>query len=133
MESLMKKQNVWDHWAKKYNALSVQRLSLAPTRKEILLYLEEIFSKDKKYKILDVGCGTGQLLQEIQTKFKDYKLNLSGIDFSKEMINKAKSIGQSIDFQQLDVKDIQTLDGKYDIIICTHSLPYYENQALAIK
>ncbi|MTI57252.1 class I SAM-dependent methyltransferase [Geosporobacter ferrireducens] len=129
----MRKQKVWDFWSKYYEGLWVQKVSLGPTRREILNFLKEILKKEKKYRILDVGCGTGQLLCEIHEAFIEYDLELFGIDFSKAMIERAKIPDHEITFQQMDVREIKGLDQQYDLILCTHSFPYYENQDLAIK
>ncbi|SNS96348.1 Methyltransferase domain-containing protein [Anaerovirgula multivorans] len=128
----MSRREIWDFWAKGYEGLWVQKYSLAPTRREILLYLEKHLEKDKKYRILDVGCGIGQLLREIKSRFQTYELELSGIDFSKEMIQRAEVMGDGISYQQMDVKDIEDLQGPFDIIICTHSFPYYKGQAFVL-
>jgi len=87
----------------------------------------------KRYSILDVGCGTGQLLREIEAEFAEYDLELTGIDFSKSMVNRATSMGGNIRYPQLDVSDIDSLGKGFDIIICTHSFPYYERQDYAIR
>lgn len=129
----MNKEKIWDFWAKRYEKLWVQRVSLEPTRREILLYLDRLLIKGEKYRILDVGCGIGQTLREIKYRFDDYDIELLGIDFSKEMIDRAKSLGDDICYQQIDVKDIHVLRGKFDVIICTHSFPYYEDQRSVIQ
>ncbi len=128
----MNKEKVWDFWAKRYENLWVQRVSLEPTRREILKYLEKILRKDKRYRILDVGCGIGQTLREIEDRFKEYDLELMGIDFSSEMIQRAKDLSKDICYKQMDVKDIDSLNKEFDIIICTHSFPYYEDQSLVL-
>ncbi len=128
----MTKQTIWDFWAKRYENLWVQRVSLAPTRREILIYLKNILVKDKKYKILDVGCGTGQLLRDIQ-QFEGYNLQLYGIDFSKEMIERGKTLGGDINYQQLKVEELEKIKDTFDIVICTHSFPYYKEQRVVLQ
>ena len=129
----MSKHKVWDFWSKYYEGLWVQKVSLEPTRREVLRFLKATLKREKKYSILDVGCGTGQLLRELHEAFFEYDLELSGIDFSGEMIERAKRLNGQIVFQQLDVMEIKTLNPQYDLIICTHSFPYYEDQAFVIK
>lgn len=129
----MCKYKVWDFWSKYYEGLWVQKVSLGPTRREIVNFLKETLQMEKKYRILDVGCGTGQLLREIRKEFTEYNLELSGIDFSKSMVDRAKRLDHEISFQQMDVREIKALRRQYDFILCTHSFPYYENQNLAIK
>lgn len=129
----MNKEKIWDFWAKRYDRLWVQKVSLGPTRKEVLLYLQKTLNKDKSYRILDVGCGIGQTLHDIRKELRDYNIEFYGIDFSKEMIRRAKAINNDISFHQMDVEYINELDCKFDIIICTHSFPYYENQNMIIN
>ena len=42
----------------------------------------------KKYKVLEVGCGSGVLLKHLSTKYKFKKKNLLGIEPSKEIFKK---------------------------------------------
>ncbi|WP_051569356.1 class I SAM-dependent methyltransferase [Alkaliphilus transvaalensis] len=128
----MSRQKLWDFWALHYEKLWVQKVSLTPTRREVIKLLEGILKKGNQYKILDVGCGIGQLLREIKDHFEGFDLELVGVDFSKEMIERAKVSRDTIVYHHLDVNEIDTLDSSFDIIICTHSFPYYENQEGAI-
>ncbi len=128
----MSGKKVWDFWAKGYERLWVQKYSLRPTRSKILQYLRAHLDPHKSYRILDIGCGIGQLLREIRAELPGYKLELLGIDYSKEMVNIAREHGGGINYKQMDVAQIANVSGKFDIIICTHSFPYYENQAEAI-
>ncbi|ABR49614.1 Methyltransferase type 12 [Alkaliphilus metalliredigens QYMF] len=131
----MNNQKIWDFWAQHYEGLWVQKNSLAPTREKILLYLEGLLEKGKTYRIVDVGCGTGELLREMAKTFSrdDYDLQLSGIDFSQNMIKRAKEMGGSIEYEQLNVKELTSLEGQFDIIICSHSFPYYEDQRAVLE
>lgn len=132
----MNKQVIWDFWAKHYENLWVQKYSLRPTRREVLSNLKDKLKADKNNKILDVGCGTGQLLRELKSRFTQFKLELLGIDFSKEMIQQAIEKDNTINYQHLDVRNISSISGideKFNFVLCTHSFPYYENQAKAIR
>ena len=53
--------NIWDFWATKYNRLWVQRYSLTPTRE----YLLKVVDINRPLKILDLGCGPGELIEEL--------------------------------------------------------------------
>ena len=82
--------------------------------------------------ILDMGCGIGQLLRELKTEFKDRDLNLTGVDYSEGMIQEAQKENDSIEFVHSDVLDFHRPD-KHDVVIVTHSLPYYPDQRRAVQ
>jgi ubiquinone/menaquinone biosynthesis C-methylase UbiE len=72
--------------------------------------------KDKEAKILDAGCGTG-LVGDILYR-KEYK-NIVGVDFSKEMLNRAlkKNVYESLRLCDLTQK-IEFEDNSFDAIVC---------------
>jgi ubiquinone/menaquinone biosynthesis C-methylase UbiE len=72
--------------------------------------------KDKEAKILDAGCGTG-LVGDILYR-KEYK-NIVGVDFSKEMLNRAlkKNVYESLRLCDLTQK-IKFEDNSFDAIVC---------------
>ena len=78
--------DIWDFWAKRYNKLWVQKYSLRPS----IEYLLETELEGKNLKILDLGSGPGELIEELYKKNAD--LNIAAIDFSEEMINISKDI-----------------------------------------
>lgn len=118
---------IWDFWARRYNKLWVQKYSLKPTRE----YLLEIDLKGQHLKVLDLGCGPGQLIEELYNKNKD--LSLVGIDFSEEMLKISKVKNPEAIHIKMDVEDLSKIDEKFNIIICTHSLPYYKNPKKVIE
>ncbi|MGD9566713.1 MAG: class I SAM-dependent methyltransferase [Sedimentibacter sp.] len=124
------KSKIWNFWADKYDKLWVQKYSLRPTRKYILQAVAEINSNDK-IKILDLGCGPGQLINELYEEFKN--IEITGIDFSEKMLEISKKRNPQATHIKLDVDYIDKLKGNYDLIICTHSLPYYKEPTRVIK
>lgn len=129
----MAKEKLWSFWAQGYDRLWVQKYSLGPTRREVLQALQGILKKDQPYKILDVGCGIGELLRDIQRTFPQLQLQLTGIDFSPGMIARAQSLSEGISYQEMDVNNLGVWQERFDIIICTHSFPYYQKQREALK
>lgn len=115
--------NIWDFWAKRYNRLWVQKYSLGPTRQYILSLYDEIINKEDK--ILDLGCGPGQLIQELLEINSD--LNITGLDFSKAMLDISRERNPKAKHIMLDVANLDKINDKFNIIISTHSLPYYKD------
>lgn len=126
---------IWDFWANYYDKLWVQKYSLKPSRDKVISIIKKI--KPNKSSLLDIGCGTGQLLERIHSEFGDGFL-LSGMDYSKNMIKQAvrnlKIKGIEAELINADVSCIkENISETFNIITCTHSLPYYKNQEKAIS
>lgn len=114
---------IWDFWADRYDRLWVQKHSLGPTREYILEELREV--RKGRTSLLDLGCGPGELLHEIGKRYPDLKL--TGVDFSEKMLEVSRKRNSGACHELLDAMDIDRLDGRFDIITCTHSLPYYHD------
>ena len=122
-------KGIWDFWADKYEKLWVQKYSLTPTRRRIVNRLKKIInSSNRKYNILDAGCGTGQLLRNIQGEFIKYDIELTGIDFSSGMIAEARTKSRNIGYMISDIEEFTGSQESYDIIVCSHSFPYYKDK-----
>ncbi|HBI16904.1 MAG: type 12 methyltransferase [Candidatus Moranbacteria bacterium GW2011_GWF2_34_56] len=70
--------------------------------------------------VLEVGCGTGDLLANLKTK------KVTGIDFSSKMIEIAKKKYPQIDFFVMEAENI-TLDKKFDYIVISNTIGYLED------
>ncbi|MBQ7790174.1 MAG: class I SAM-dependent methyltransferase [Bacilli bacterium] len=122
------KYEVWENLASKYNNLWVQKYSLGPTRREVLKIVVPLLKENKKLRILDIGCGTGQLVYEISKR--EENVNYLGIDVAENMISEAKKNNlknKNIKFKTIGIEKFNTKD-KFDIIICTHAFPYFPNK-----
>ena len=64
-----------------------------------------------KQRVLEVGCGLGDLLASLDPAHG------VGIDFSAEAVARAKKRHSHLEFHQLDAHDLSSLEGKFDIII----------------
>ncbi len=124
------KLKIWNFWADKYDKLWVQKYSLRPTRKYILNAVSKIYQNDI-INILDLGCGSGQLINELYGNFNN--IEITGIDFSEKMLESSKVKNPNARHIKLDVDELYKLKGNFDIIICTHSLPYYKEPGKVIK
>ena len=126
------KYEVWEKLAHKYNNLWVQKYSLGPTRREVKKKVLPLLEKNNELKILDIGCGTGQLIKEISDHYN--KVNYLGIDVAENMIEVAKknNKGKNVKFKTSSIESFESND-KYDIIICTHAFPYFPNKQEMIK
>lgn len=92
----------------------------------LILEIEEFIMKNvpKNGSVLDLLCGTGYLLGELQKKRPDIKF--IGVDLEKEFIDYASKQYPEIEFQVGNVLTWKT-NQKFDAVLCTgglHHLPY---------
>nr|WP_300002438.1 class I SAM-dependent methyltransferase [Tissierella sp.] len=119
------KEKIWDFWAKRYDRLWVQKYSLRPTRELIIKLIEQDYKKDRAIEVLDLGCGPGELIYGLNKAFNNF--TITGLDLSREMIQVSKERNPSVNHIQMDAKDLDSLEDKFEIIISTHSIPYYKD------
>lgn len=67
-------------------------------------------------RILEIGCGTGDLLANLSPSHG------VGIDFSPEMITRARQRHPKLEFHQLDAHDLSSLNDEFDIIIFSDTI-----------
>lgn len=122
--------NVWEKLACKYNKLWVQKYSLGPTRKEVEKIIFPILDKNPKIKILEIGCGTGQLVSEIVAKYQN--INYFGIDAANAMVEIAQKQNKNLTFESIPIEKYETNEN-FDLIICTHAFPYFPEKEKTLK
>ena len=81
--------------------------------------------------LLDIGCGTGNLLSLISSK---YDTNLAGIDFSPEMLEIAHSkLGNKADLRLGNSENLPFEYESFDMVICTDSFHHYPHPDNVLK
>lgn len=94
---------------------------VAPMYGEIISRI--INTKGKK--ILDVGCGTGNILMKL---IKNRDLDLYGLDISEKMIEVAKNnIGDKAELKVGDSEFMPWEDKYFHVIVCNASFHHYPN------
>ena len=107
--------------------------SLARSRNFWIEKNNYFYQEDKKYmqflvgsgkRVLELGCGTGQLLNALDTSYG------VGVDFSEETIKIAKKDYPHLKFIQGDfesVKCISAIEGEFDFIILADTIGYLDD------
>ncbi len=86
--------------------------------------------KSENGKILDVGCGNGNLFNLLP----DGKYELYGIDFSQNMIDEAeKNCKAPATFAVADAEELPFEEGTFDIIVCNASFHHYIHPDAVLK
>ncbi|MBS1761876.1 MAG: class I SAM-dependent methyltransferase [Bacteroidetes bacterium] len=78
--------------------------------------------KIDRAKILDVGCGPGNITKYLLSKRKDFVI--LGIDVASNMIELARKNNPNARFSIMDARRVNDLDARFDCIICGFILPY---------
>ena len=89
--------------------------------------------KLNKDSLIDIGCGTGEVLNIINNTYPNTKLY--GLDISKDMIKVAKKKDKSkrIEYVVGDAENIPYKDNSFDILITSESFHHYPNPSKAIN
>ena len=89
-------------------------------------YIENVLPKNKKAKILDIGCGFGQILKGL--KRRGY-VNAKGLDPSEEAIAFCGKNGLEVEHTDIS-KFIFKNKEKFDFIIMSHVLEHIEKKKI---
>jgi SAM-dependent methyltransferase len=81
-------------------------------------------------RILDLGCGTGELLADLLPSYG------VGVDMSQRMVDLAAARHPNLNFVQGDIEDqkvLSTIDGYFDVIILSDTIGYLDDCAETLK
>jgi ubiquinone/menaquinone biosynthesis C-methylase UbiE len=100
-DSVAHKMDSWKGWGRAYHERLIQiyRFWVAP-----------------RQRILEVGCGHGDLLASLQPSCG------VGVDYSPEMVKRARILYPELEFIEVDGHDLGILDGPFDVIILSDLL-----------
>ena len=101
-------------------------------RNDFVVSIAKEFFNRNLHSYLDAGCGTGELLQEMQ----NYCQTLTGIDFAPQMIEEAKNlkISKSLDNCNFEVADALNYGdpNSYDLISANGFIEYISLEQLRL-
>ncbi|CAM1357763.1 class I SAM-dependent methyltransferase [Tenacibaculum xiamenense] len=78
---------------------------------------------------LDIGCGTGNYTSELQTK----GMNLIGIDPSEQMLSKAKSLNDNVDWRVGSSEKTGLSENSIDGIVATLTIHHWSDLESGFK
>lgn len=89
--------------------------------------LEEAAEFKNTDKVLDIGCGPGDLLEYLHDK---YRFNAAGIDFAPktiQMANERVKAKPGIKYLEMDIRNLNLLTEKFTKIISVDSLYFHKD------
>jgi ubiquinone/menaquinone biosynthesis C-methylase UbiE len=122
----------FDHWASGYDRSFLQRIMFRPVHTAALDALRA--AAGAPHDVLDVGCGTGRLLEAAAGLWPEARL--TGIDVSHAMIAEArrKHEGEArFTFQQGDAADLPLEAASFDAAFSTVSFHHWADQAAGLR
>jgi len=83
-------------------------------------------------KVLDLGCGTGVILEEIS--HTNNMADLYGLDLSENMIAQAtQRMGTKAELSIGDAENLPYEDDSFDLICCVESFHHYPNPSKSLS
>jgi trans-aconitate methyltransferase len=101
-----------------------------PTARHTRRFIFRLMGRITFKSVLDAGCGTGVLLQQILNKYPNAQL--TGSEYSPQGLEFAKKRLPQGEFHVLDLSK-ETLDRKFDLITCIDVLEHIHDDRAALK
>ncbi|MDR0286131.1 MAG: methyltransferase domain-containing protein [Clostridiales bacterium] len=126
MDVKTKSQNSFNHQADIYDSTDFSKYP-----RECYPYVLEALSGIKFDKVLDLGCGTGVILEKISCA--NNFAELYGLDLSENMIAQAKQrLSQKAKLSVGDAENLPYEKENFDLVCCIESFHHYPNPSKAL-
>lgn len=81
--------------------------------------------------VLDVGCGTGELLCRVLERWPE--TSCAGLDLSENMLEVARrKLGGRAELAAGDAKALPFASGRFDVVVCSDSFHHYPEAEAAV-
>jgi ubiquinone/menaquinone biosynthesis C-methylase UbiE len=116
----------FDRWSSHYDRSVLQRFFFGPIQEATIS--EAAIRAPSVEAVLDVGCGTGQLLRRIDRRFPDAEL--VGVDPAPGMVKQARAARSDgrIDFVNGSAESLPFPDAHFDLVLTTLSFHHWADQ-----
>ena len=95
-------------------------------------YALKAINRIRPEKLIDIGCGPGAFLTEVQDNFPNVKL--SALDLSEKMIEETKArLSGNVDAFVGDSEKMPLVDEQYQVVTCNMSIHHYPHPQQAVN
>lgn len=119
---------VFDRWALTYDSCALRPLYHA-AHDAVLRLISDLDTG--RLSLLDVGCGTGQLLHTATTRMPFAAA--TGVDLSGEMLTAARRVDHSPVFVRAAAEQLPFADGAFDLVTSTLSLHHWTDPQSGLR
>ncbi|MDJ0866982.1 MAG: class I SAM-dependent methyltransferase [Myxococcota bacterium] len=119
-------RRLFDLWSLFYDAPVVQRLTYRPEQDAVLERLRQA----RPARVLDVGCGTGQLAARMHRKLDGAEV--VGCDFSKGMLRRAVAREGRVAWVRGDALRLPFASAHFDAVVSTEAFHWFPDQPAAL-
>jgi ubiquinone/menaquinone biosynthesis C-methylase UbiE len=116
----------FDAWSRVYDTALVQRAAYRPVHDAVV----EALGRGRQRRVLDIGCGTGQLARRVSEAFP--RARVVGCDFSRGMLAHAAARTRSVRWVQGDAGRLPFADRVFDAVVSTEAFHWFPDQAAAL-
>jgi len=83
-------------------------------------------------RVLDLACGTGELLARIGRETPE--ADLTGLDVAPEMVRRAREkLGAGAQVQQGDAHDLPFEEDAFDVVVCANTFHYFAEPTVVLS
>ncbi len=121
----------FDTWSGHYDQSILQRFFFGPVQEAAIT--EAVLQQYEITHVLDVGCGTGQLLRRIARRFPDAEL--VGVDPAPGMVHQAQAAtppNRHLEFINAGAENLPLPDDHFDLVMTTLSFHHWADQQQAL-
>ncbi|TAL81553.1 MAG: class I SAM-dependent methyltransferase [Bacteroidetes bacterium] len=116
-------------WKRKANINTKDKVNIIKQRNDYVIKVVD--ERDRAELVLDVGCGTGDLVCELAKK----GISAIGVDFAKEMIDIARENAKNLNLEKATFECCSTFDyhfepNKYDAVSANGFIEYISYEEL---
>ena len=127
MDAKRKSENSFNHQAEIYDTSNYSKYP-----RECYPFVLNAISQIRFHKVLDLGCGTGVILEEIGRKYSTAEL--FGLDLSENMIAQARQrLKSTVELSVGDAENLPYADNSFDLVCCVESFHHYPDPAKALS
>jgi ubiquinone/menaquinone biosynthesis C-methylase UbiE len=118
----------FDRWARRYDRSWMQPVLFGPVQRSVVAALAPRLSPSAT--VLDIGCGTGRLLDRIGTVLP--ASHLVGLDRSTGMVTAAQHLRPQLRIERASAEALPHPGACFDAVVTTISFHHWSNKPAAL-